>query len=252
MTVPLQAMPPAAVAVLGLIGLALLGLGVREAWRALRYRTRRPVPISELTDRAGGRRRVTVTGVARRGEDTIEAPLTGRECLAYSWRVANLRTMRRLDGRIETWGERGPSGREAVPFVVEDETGRVRVEPEGADLRLAEEWVRDPVDVPDDRADGSSLRDVVEGALGVETHERRYYESRLDEGETVTVRGRVASGDDPLVARRVGVSLAGGVLVADATPGGAAGRALRSAAMSAGAGLFVLVVVALFGVLPLL
>lgn len=227
----------------GAAGAALVLLGVRDVWRALRYRYRRPTPINGLDDRSG---RVTVSGVARPADDVLDAPLSGRECLAYAWRTAEFRTMRSLDGSIDNWGQRGRSGRDAVPFVVEDGTGSVLVDPTDAELRLAEEWVRDPVDVPTHR-DDPSYRDLVEDLLGIRTHSVRYYESRLDEGETVTVRGRVAPDDDSFAARRIALSISGSdTLVEDATPGAASGRSLRAAAMSLGSGLFVLAAVAVF------
>lgn len=243
--VPLQAMPLPVGVVFGLGGLALLGLAARDSWMVIRYRTRRPVPVGELSDDAD---RVVVSGVARRADEVVRAPLSGEECLAYAWRVAELQTQRRFDSEIGRWGRRGRSGRGAVPFLVEDGTGSVLVDPDGAEFRLAEEWVRDPVDVPDDRP---SAVDRADDLLGIGTHDRRYYESRLDDGETVTVRGRVGPGGERFVARQVGVSITGGgTLVADATPTAAAGRALRRAALSAGTGLFVLVVVGVFVLVP--
>lgn len=134
-----------------------------------------------------------------------------------------------------------------MPFLVEDETGRVLVDPDGAEFRLGEEWVADPEGDPADRTDVLTGLDP----FGGEARARRYYESRLDEGETVTVRGRVAA-DDSLVARRLGVRITGGgTVVEDATPGAAARRALTRAAYSGLAGLFMLVVLAfLLGLVP--
>ena len=101
--------------------------------------------------------------------------------------------------------------------------------------------------VPDAGGTESTLRDVAEELLRIETHGRRYYESRLEEGETVTVRGRVASDEGRPDDRRrdLGV-LVEADLVADATPAGTAGRGLRGAAVSVAAGLFVLLVVGAF------
>lgn len=243
-TVPLQAMPLPVSLAFGAAGAALVLLGVRDVWRALRYRYRRPTQINRLDDRSG---RVTVSGVARRADDALTAPLSGRNCLGYAWRTAEFRTMRSLDGSIDNWGERGASGRDAVPFVVEDGTGSVLVDPTNAELRLAEEWVRDPVDAPDLPDEDPSARDLIEDLLGIRTHSVRYYESRLDEGETVTVRGRVAPDAESFAARRIALSISGSdTLVEDATPGAASGRSLRTAAMSLGSGLFVLAAVAVF------
>lgn len=241
---PMQAIPLPVVGVFGLIGIVLVGLGLREVWLALRFRSLRPTPIGELSEASG---RVSVTGVAQRADDVVTAPITGGDCLAYAWRVSDLRTVRGIDGSIETRRSNVGSGRDSVPFLVEDDTGSVLVDPSGAELRFAEAWVRDPVGDPVGRAD------VLTGAdsFGGEARAREYYESRLDEGETVTVRGHVTA-DDSLSARRLGVRITGGgTLIEDATPGAAASRALRRAAYSGGAGLFMLVILLfLLGIAP--
>jgi len=94
-------------------------------------------------------------------------------------------------------------------------------------------------------------RAVVEALSGVGTYDRRCYESRPDEGETVIVRGRVAPNRDPPSARRVGVAITGGgTLVADATPAAAARRALAGAGVPVGVGPFVLAVTVPLSGLP--
>ncbi|MFC4450929.1 hypothetical protein [Halorussus aquaticus] len=39
-----------------------------------------------------------------------------------------------------------------MPFIVEDDTGRVLVEPDNAKFCLAEEWIQDLDSIPDDPA----------------------------------------------------------------------------------------------------
>ncbi|MFB6307716.1 MAG: hypothetical protein ABEH35_00150 [Haloarculaceae archaeon] len=243
----LQTMPVPVGVALGALGIALVLLGLRDGWVALRYRLRRPVRIGDVDADAG---RVVVSGIARRADDVIEAPLSGRECLVYAWRSVELRTMRRFDGAIDTWGQRGPADRDGVPFYVEDETGRVLVDPADAELRLAEEWVRDPAAVVPDVQREGTVRATVEDLLGIRTHEHRYYESRLDDGETVTVRGRVAATDGADDRRSDVDGVVRGTVLADATPTAAAGRTLRQAAISVAVGLFVIVAVGAFLVLP--
>lgn len=249
---PLQSMPVWLGVAFAALGLAMLLLGAREVWRALRSRAARPVPIRDLSDASGT---VVVTGVARRADAVLEAPLTGQECLAYGWRAAESRTVRGLDGSIDTWGQPERGRREAVAFVVDDGTGRILVDAEGATFRLAEERVDDPVADPVATAE-PSLRDLIDDLAGVQVHGRQYFESRLDEGETVTVRGRVRDAAGildgmTLDARRIGVAVGGrGAVVEDGTPGASAGRALRRGLSSAGVGLFVLLVAAVFTLVP--
>lgn len=242
--VPLQAIPLPVAAIFGGIGLLLVALALREVWLAVRYRSRRPTPIGDLSGASGT---VSVSGIARRADDLVTAPITRRDCVAYGWRVTDLRTVRGFDGSIDTRTSEVGRGRDSAPFLVEDETGRVLVDPAGAEFRLAEEWIADPEGDPVDRADVLTGIDP----LGGEARARRYYESRLDEGETVTVRGRVAA-DDSLAASRLGVRISGGgTVVEDATPGAAARRALERALYSGLSGLFMLVVLAfLLGLVP--
>ncbi|WP_255197102.1 GIDE domain-containing protein [Halorarius litoreus] len=241
---PLQVLPLPVVAIFGGMGGLLVLLALREVWLAVRYRSLRPTPIGELTEASG---QVLVHGVAERVDRTVTSPLTEQDCLAYAWRASDLRTVRGVDGSVETRRSHVGSGRDAVPFEVTDDTGSVLVDPAGAELRLAEAWVRDPVSDPQGRGD------VLTGVdpFGGEGRAREYYESRLDDGETVTVRGRVTA-DDALSARRLGVRITGGgTLIDDGTPGAAARRALRRAAYSGLSGLFVLVVLAfLLGLIP--
>lgn len=236
---PLQTEALVAVGVVALVGVVLVGIAVREVVVGLRYRRRRPTPIGDLGDASG---RVTVTGVARRVEDLVRAPVTRTECLAYTWRVSDLRTERGLDGSIRTRRHDVGQGRDSTAFLVADDTGSVRVDPTGAEFRLAESWVADPVGDPVDRPDVLTGADPVGGGARA----REYYEARLDEGETVTVRGRVRpDADGPVTARQVGVVISGGgTLVDDATPGAAARRAFRQAAYAGLTGLFVLGILA--------
>lgn len=132
-----------------------------------------------------------MTGVAREADRTVRAPFTGRECLAYSWYVDAVTTERGSDG-VRFRRNVVDRGREVVPFLVDDGTGSVLVDPKGSELRLAEAWVEDYRPDPADR--GDLVFDV--GAFpGWEQYDPHYYEARLDEGETVSLHGR--SGPTP-------------------------------------------------------
>lgn len=236
---PLQLMPLPIAGLFGLVGLILLGLAVRELWLAVQYRSLRPTPVGELTAASGN---VVVTGTAQRTDETVTAPITRQDCLAYAWRVSDLRTVRGVDGSIETRRTNAGSGRDSVSFSVTDDTGSVLVDPAGAELRLAEQWIADPAGDPADRA--GILTGIDQ--FGGEARGREFYESRLDDGETVTVRGRVAA-DGSLSVSRLGIRITGGgTLIEDGTPRAAARRALLRAVYAGGAGVFVLGFVLLF------
>lgn len=234
---PLQ-LPLEATLIFAGIGLFLLGAGVREAIRATRLRNTAPTPVSGLSETSG---RVVVTGVARAADRTVRAPFTGRDCLAYTWHVDAVTTERGADG-VHFRREVVDRGREAVPFLVDDGTGSVLVDPAGADLRLAEAWVEDYRPDPADR--GDLVFDA--GAFpGWEQYDPDYYEARLDEGESVSVHGIVAADGDELRAGRVGLRIAGrGTLVSDLDDRTMARRSLRAAVVSLVLGVVVLAALA--------
>ena len=236
-SLPLQLPLPAALVFAG-IGLFLLGAGLREAVRALGLRRTRPTPISAL-DAADGR--VVVTGVARRADRSLTAPFTGRDCLAYGWHVEAVAVERGPDG-ARFRRDVVDRGREAAPFLVDDGTGTVLVDPAGADLRLAEAWVEDYTPDPADRGDLVFEQGAIPGG---ERYDPHYYEARLDEGETVTVHGTVRADAEGLRAGRIGIRIAGrGTLVSDVDDRTAARRSLRAAAVSIVLGVIVLAALA--------
>lgn len=164
---------------------------------------------------------VSVTGTAVRYEETVASPFTGTDCLAVAYAVEERRTTD--DGT--SW-VRIDSGRAAVPFLLEDESGSVLVEPTRVRFALdAGERIRvDGGERPPDR-----VREFVERTDDVDSEERtwnvgplelavgddrRYVERRLDPGEPVTVFGEVR--DEPGISTRSGQVNA--VLAADRHP----------------------------------
>lgn len=162
-----------------LVGVAVFGIGglVAVAWGALHFRdgyamwTNDPVDAAQVRYEDGV---VEVTGTANPLHDTIEAPYSNESCLAYEYKRKE-----RRDDHAHDDDDTGPdwrtvdSGSSSVPFVVEDESGTVAVDPEGADISM-------------DDTDYSSR-----------TRTKRL-EGRLDVGETVHVFGhhrQAAEGD---------------------------------------------------------
>jgi hypothetical protein len=179
-----MAPPLEATLIFAAIGLFLLGAGVREALRAYHLRRTDAAPVSALSDASG---RVLVTGIARRADDTVTAPFTGRESLAHLWRVEALTREWSNDDVRHRWSV-VDRGRGATQFLVDDGTGSGLVDPKGADLRLAEAWVPDYEPDPAARdtldIDFASIR-----RLAGES-DAKYYEAR---------RGR--DGDRPRYSR---------------------------------------------------
>lgn len=207
-----------------LVGLVPLGLGLHELFVTYRLFATRPTPVADLPNVSG---EVEVTGVAWIHERTLRAPLTGRSCLAYEWAIEEERT----DEEGEPSWVTVDSGRRRVPFVVEDDTGSVLVDPRGADVRLERK------------------RNVRPGLFGLSIgpfdlsfgRSRRYMETRLDPDEPVYVYGTVthapAESDD---ADRVDARIEDGqpFVVADGTEFEATLRVFGRAALLLFVGVF--------------
>ncbi|MCX5741063.1 MAG: GIDE domain-containing protein, partial [Proteobacteria bacterium] len=88
----------------------------RELRRAPRFK------ITDLPDSTLGR----VVGVARPIGEPLTSPLNGRPCLYF---ISTVSTVGR-GARVVAREERG------VPFLLEDDTGRAIVDPQGADVAL--------------------------------------------------------------------------------------------------------------------
>jgi hypothetical protein len=194
-----------------------------ETWRRSRaVASTEPTPAGEVTPGDG---RTAVTGVARPVDGaTVEAPFTGTEALVADAEVARLNDDDEYDSRpaVETLYEETS----AVPFVVADDSGEVRVEVpvEGrgsgsenaagapaadVDLRLDVDRVEvQPGSEP------AHLASFVRESAPYDLHvtpggRRRYDEGVLEPGEEAYVLGvptrggdsrpTLAGGDDPLL-----------------------------------------------------
>lgn len=215
-----------------------------------------PIDVRNL---AGKRGPVEIEGSASPLEETgtVTAPFSGSECVAYTYEVEELRS----SGKSSSWHtlDEGMAG---VDFLVEDETGAVRVDPDGADIRLEdhsthlspgdelppriEAYVRDTEDVEPQDTTVDLL--VTELNLG---NEQRFTERRLDVGETVYVYGQVRRGSTPAWgSRRVGAVVQDGAgvplfVISDTDERGTAWRFARTGLVRVGLGGILLVVVVL-------
>jgi hypothetical protein len=96
-----------------------------SAWRHMRLVE--DTPTSRVRSMALGR--VEVRGRAE-GKGPLAAPLTGRSCVWYRWRIEE----EVGDSRHRRWRTLEQGSSDAWPFYVEDETGQVLVDPQGANI----------------------------------------------------------------------------------------------------------------------
>jgi hypothetical protein len=183
------------------VGLFILGRGVGEFRKVYHILTNDPVSVRDLPSRTGP---VEVEGRARPADDhePVRSLFTDTECLLYEYETQEYRS----SGKHSRW-KTIDEGMRGVPFLVEDDTGAVRVEPAGADLRFADHTIRvDAGDRPPDRVaryvaatddvdpqDGSVDLGVAELDYG---NDQKFIERRLDPGEDVYVYGAARRGSD--------------------------------------------------------
>ncbi|MCL9812764.1 hypothetical protein [Natranaeroarchaeum aerophilus] len=184
------------VGVFMLIGVGAVFVGARALRRAVLFWRSEPVDVMEV---AHGTGRTELEASAVPADETLTAPFTGTECLAYEYKVqryrssdngSNWRTMHSDDERVQ--------------FLVEDETGSVVIESEDADLSLtsgdritvgrdetAEGRIAEFLETIDDVDPGEGASSDI-GPITVSTGDkRRYVERRIDVGDTVHVYGQI-------------------------------------------------------------
>jgi hypothetical protein len=179
--------------VLGLVGVAIFGLGARECWFAIRVYLGDPTPIASAVNDPGP---VKLQGTAQPDEGTVTAPFSGAKCLVCEWEVQQSETEGRGDVHWKTLDQ----GLRGGPFRLVDETASCRVEPAGS-VRHFEEHV---VTVPAGTELPDRLRAFVASNPAVESqaetvdigltkiflgNEQRFVERRLDPGEDCYVYG---------------------------------------------------------------
>jgi hypothetical protein len=221
-----------------------------------------PLPVRELHGRRGP---VEIEGRAVEGDEgTVTAPFTGSRCLAYTYEVEELRG----SGKHESW-ETLDTGMAGVDFVVDDGSGRVVVDPAGADVHLESHSVTVPAgtELPDRLAEYVAATDGVEpqnrklNLLVTEINvgnRQRFTEHRLDVGETVYVYGLAGRGPsvewgsdlvDALVGDGDGTPL---FVISDTDERGTAWRIARGGLWRTGLGVLLVGVAAVVGIAPLL
>jgi len=181
---------------LGLVGLDRSATGLRPAVRILREE---PVEIRELPTHDGP---VEIRGTATPADGKgVEAPFSETMCLAAEYEVLEHRS----SGKSSHWKSLD-EGAMAAPFLVEDDTRRVRVDPRGATLHLEADTLQvDGGSEPPPRI-AQYIREneaidhqnksvdllVTELEYG---NDQRFVERRLHAGETAHIYGSVAPAD---------------------------------------------------------
>lgn len=114
----------------GAFALGLLVL-YGAVWEFRKRRMMRDTPTSKVRSLAIGN--VEIKGVAEKHEEVFESPFTGKECVMYVYSV----DVYSEGGRNSSGGwSTVEAGVKAAPFLLNDGTGKVLVDPEGAEKEL--------------------------------------------------------------------------------------------------------------------
>lgn len=172
------------------VGVYLTSYGFALSWQWLRVRGSDARPVADV-DAA---QPVEIEGTAQPLDGSVTAPLTGVNCLAYETVLD--RYTRGSEGG--SWGTADTEA-DGVPFSVEDGTGRLRVEPDGAEFFFE---VADGETVSSPSEPSAAFADAVAECEGVSLEELnrnqrrlRLREYRLDPGEPVYVSGVTTASD---------------------------------------------------------
>lgn len=146
--------------------------------------------------------RIALVGTVEAGEETVQGPFSGRESVALDYEVQELETSYNSSTKTHTttW-EPIHEGSTDRPFVLHDDTGRVRVVPAGAFYSLE---LDDRIEVGGGERPPDRIRRYIEVSDAVDSEEtsfdlgpftidtgedRRYVERRLEPGDEVLVFG---------------------------------------------------------------
>lgn len=215
--------------IFAMVGLAVVAGPVVLAYGARQLRIAASIALNDPVDAGAVHLEdgvVEVVGTATPLEEPLSGTYSGETALAQTWRRVE-ETEETDDGDTQTTTRTVSSGRDAVCFLVEDETGSVAVDPTGANLSIGESLV------------------ASDGPRGSENRYTYDYEGRIEPGDAVHVYGQVrsaAASEDAPGDGSVYVGDGGDVdefVVSDAS-------ALRTALRYAGNGLLVVFVALLW------
>lgn len=197
---PETLLPVVFVVVFGGVGTYMVYRGASSIARGGRVVSGDPTEAGDFHLAEGN---VELEGTAQPLGETVAAGYTGTEVVAYTYERKERRRDHDPNGGTQTEWRTVEEGGDAVPFEVVDDTGRVAVDPEGADLTFDTEQTGD-------------------GGPGTRT-----YEGRLEPGSTVYVNGvkrDVAEREGPLRDARAAVTGGEDLVVSDTSEGWTAAR----------------------------
>lgn len=182
------------------VGVGICGWGLSRSWLGVRlYRT----PTSTVFSLSGGLpAQVCLVGTAESLGDALRGPFSGREAVVVGYEVEELRRNYNASTKTnsQTW-KTIDEGWASVPFVLDDGSARIRIDPRRATFevradevtkvaggRLPPEHIQSFID-SNDEVDSEATRFEL-GPISLSTgRDRRYSEYRIEPGDQVCVFG---------------------------------------------------------------
>lgn len=164
-------------------GVLMAVFGAGHLWNYARMKRSDPVDIQHVDVPSGT---VELTGTAQVHEDTSRSPFTDTETLLCDWKAEYYSPSR--EG--SNWNLL-KSGETRHSFLLQDETGTVLVDIDGASPYLQDTTT---IEVEGDESPPPAIQEFLEASDEIDREHdrtRRYHESRLDPGDDVHVFGPI-------------------------------------------------------------
>lgn len=115
--------------IVGVLGLLFLWLSKKQKATSQAMQQTKVVPISELKSNTQAEVQGTVVM-----ENPMQTPFGNQACAYYEYEVEKEVRERNAEGQLETNWETAEQDKKMAPFYIEDGSGKIRVEPEGATI----------------------------------------------------------------------------------------------------------------------
>lgn len=172
---------------LGLVaGVAMFAYGLRSVWKR---RLIQNTPRSKARSAAMGR--IKVQGTVASFQEITVAPFSGVRCVHFTYTLEKQYERQENNGRLVREWLTIDTARWSVPFFVQDDTGKILVDPKDAEIEMPPDHVNFPIlpgEIPDYVV--KRLKARPEGVF-------RFTETILRPGDTAFVLG--FAGDNPHV-----------------------------------------------------
>ncbi|MBU0598604.1 E3 ubiquitin ligase family protein [Patescibacteria group bacterium] len=178
--------------VVGLLGLVFLWLSKKQKFTSLAMKQSKAVSVNTLQPNTQAEVQGNIVM-----DNPLRTPFSNRECAYYEYEVEKETRERNQQGQIETDWETVESDKKSAPFYIDDGTGKIMVNPDGATIEprdLGEQRFR-----RGERFGNNILSNILSSVADFNT---RVNEKALFTNEHAYVFGHVTEGSQGLVFQK--------------------------------------------------